>query len=714
MPIRIILFFFTIVFIALRGVWIDVHSWSLPQTLIEKRVNVACTINSIPEKKFHGIQFQCRALKFNQQSISTLFLLRWYRHFQRVSVGERWEFVAKLKPPIGSHNPGGFDYEQFLKSSGVSATGSVIAGTRLFSDKKNSVLSAFRAHVQQQIQEAVANTSFAGFLSAISVGLRDQFSQEDWQLFRNTGTNHLVAIAGLHIGFVFVTFYFLTQWLWRKSTFLLLKMPAPRAALLIAWIAACGYVSVSGFAIPALRSIIMLSCFVIAQWCYQPMPVMTRLIYAVLAILIWNPWSIVDNGFWLSFFSIIVLTLTISGRLQQPNKLIRVFRMQVAIAIGLTPLLFLFFQEVSLISLLANAIAIPYVGFLILPICVLAMILVFFHLTIASHFLFLIDGKLLWLLWKFLAWISSFSFAAYYHAIYNPFVLIAAVIGVLFLLAPRGWSGKWLGCFGLFPLFFYSPALPSAGAFWVSVIDVGQGLSVLVQTKHHVLVYDTGAHFPGGFDYGESVVAPFLRYRGVSRIDRMEISHGDNDHSGGAQALLRDFKVQSVFTSAPKLIQTLHAHYCVSGQQWIWDGVYFNTLNPVQNAVYEDNNSSCVLRISNHHASILLTGDIQAESEKLLADHDGDALKSTVLLVPHHGSKTSSTAVFLNAVRPDIAIVSAGRYNRYHLPASVIVDRYNRRKIKLYNTADDGEISIRFSPQGQVKLNPINGHRHER
>jgi competence protein ComEC len=299
---------------------------------------------------------------------------------------------------------------------------------------------------------------------------------------------------------------------------------------------------------------------------------------------------------------------------------------------------------------------------------------------------------------------AHLSFASYYHAVSNPFVLAMGIIGAVYLLAPKKLPAKWLGCFGLLPLFFFHPATPQKGDFWVTVIDVGQGLSVLVQTTHHVMLYDTGAHFPGGFDYGESVVAPYLRYRDIHIINRLEISHGDNDHSGGAEAIVRDFHVQSFFTSAPKLIAHFHGQYCFAGQNWHWDKVYFKTLNPVSNTPYEDNNSSCVIQISNGKTQLLLTGDIQKQTEYELLDEYGQALRSTVLLIPHHGSSTSSSQSFISAVSPKVAIISAGMLNRYHLPAKKVLFRYQQNHIKVYNTATQGAILIRFLRDGKVRL----------
>ena len=390
------------------------------------------------------------------------------------------------------------------------------------------------------------------------------------------------------------------------------------------------------------------------------------------------------------------------GRLQSENHMKSWIKMQWAMLIGLLPVMLLFFQQISLIAFLANAIAIPWIGFVVLPMALLSVMFYLFDFHFLSQHLFCLTGKLLLPLWQILKWASHFSFASWHHAISNPFVLTLGIMGAIYLLSPRKLPAKWLGCFGLLPLFFYQTPTPKLGDYWVTVIDVGQGLSVLVQTAHHVMLYDTGAHFPEGFDFGESVVAPYLRYRGIHIINRLEISHGDNDHSGGADAIVRDFTVQSIFTSAPQLITHLHAQYCVAGQSWVWDNVHFITLNPGPRSVYQDNNSSCVIQISGRGGKMLLTGDIEKLMEYELVYQYGTQLQSAVLLVPHHGSHTSSSHAFLNAVSPQYAIISAGELNRYHLPSHIVLSRYQQNRVKVYNTANLGAIMIKFGDRISV------------
>ena len=688
-------------------IFIKCTAWKLPVSQIQKTLLIQGIIYSVPEKKFHGVKFEFKVDRFKSKKIKSTMLISWYSHPPKLHIGERWEFSVKLKPPIGSHNPGGFDYSQFLLSQGISATGFVNVPNvhnKLLGRDDFYALQVFREKIQKNISTAIHNQTLAAFVSALCVGLRDGLTESDWQVFQKTGTNHLVAIAGLHIGFVVATVYFLANKLCRLFPRLLLIIPAARFAEIIALLSALAYSALSGFAIPAQRASIMLFFLMMGSIFCRRISIWRRLFFSASIILILNPFDLFEASFCLSFMSICFLSWIMMGRLKTEKHWKSWIKMQVAILIGLLPVMLLFFQQASLVAFFTNAVAIPWIGFVILPMALFAVLLNLFYLHLVSQKLFWLTGKLLLPLWKFLSFAAHLSFASWYHAISSPFLLIAGIMGAIFLLAPRKMPAKWVGCFGLLPLFFFHTATPKESDYWVTVIDVGQGLSVLVQTAHHVMLYDTGAHAPGGFDFGESVVAPYLRYRGIHTINRLEISHGDNDHSGGADAISKDFKVQSIFTSAPKLIAHFHAQYCAAGQSWTWDKVHFTTLNPVKNAPYQDNNSSCVIKISSQKNAMLLTGDIQKVTEAQLVYLYGAQLKSTVLLAPHHGSRTSSSQQFLSAVSPKIAVISAGKLNRYHLPSPLVLSRYQQNHIKVYNTANSGAIMIRFERQGRVLL----------
>ena len=702
------LFLVLFLIIIVHWLWIDFSRWQLPASFIQKSVLIEGEISSIPQKKYRGLSFVFHVNQINHQAINTDFSIAWYQRAPQLQVGQHWQFIVKLKPPIGSQNPGGFDYADFLIHQGISATGYVVTRdqqqNQLLSQKKLCLISHLREKIQQQIASVISNTTIAAFISALCVGLRDGLTQSDWQVFQKTGTNHLVAIAGLHIGFVVAAIYFITNKIARLFPPLLLHIPANRIAEITALCVAILYSAFSGFAIPAQRASIMLFILMMGNIFFQNGSMWYRWFFAMMIVLIINPYDCCEAGFWLSFMSVGLLIWVMGDRLQSPSHLISLGKMQMTMVIGLMPLMFWFFQQISILSFIANAIAIPWVGFVILPFALSASAMCVFHFSWASQKLFWLSGKCLYPLWKILVFLSRISFSSWHHAFPTVTIVLMGMISVIILLAPRGFPAKWMGCFGFLPLFFYHLETPAVGDFKSTVIDVGQGLSVLIQTHDHVMLYDTGAHFPGGFDFGDSVVTPYLREQGISTINRLEISHGDNDHSGGADAIVKNFYVKQIVTSAPKLVKHFHASYCDSTQQWTWDGVHFTTLSPEPNMLYEDNNSSCVIKVTGKYGQLLLTGDIQRETESQLVEQYSNQLRSTILIVPHHGSRTSSSESFISAVSPQYAVISAGKYNRYHLPVASVVDRYQNHHIVLYDTADTGAVSIRFLHTGQVKL----------
>jgi len=649
--------------ILLHFIFIKTHQFQLPKTLIQKKVHIEGVIDSIPQHKFHGLRFQFHERSIQHQKISTHFLISWYAYTPKLQIGQRWELTVTLKPPIGTHNPGGFDYEEYLLSHGITATGYVVtrkAHNKLLGDDHSYFLAVFRQKVEKQIDDSIHDPTRAAFISALCVGLRDGLSQSDWQVFQKTGTNHLVAIAGLHIGFVFACIYFLTKHAWRLSSRLLLIIPASRAAEIISLIGAVSYAALSGFAIPAQRASIMLCCFMIAQLFYRKISIGRRLFFSAGVILILNPFDLVDASFWLSFTSIAILAWATRSRLRSPSHLKSWGKMQLAIVVGLLPLMLFYFQQMSLIAFFANAIAIPWVGFLILPLGLMATFLFLCHAHLWSHDLFWLSGKLLLPLWEFLKYISHYSFASWQHAISNKWILIAGMIGSIFLLAPRGLSARFMGCFGLLPLFFYHPAHPAKGDYRVTVIDVGQGLAVLVQTAHHTLLYKSIDKNRGERKFHQSIVSSYLHTLDISAVN----------------LVIQNFKVNQ--------------------PSWNWDGVHFKVFD-----------HTSIIRISNAAGSLLLTSSIQKSTESSLVKKYGDQLQSTVLLVPNEGSVKAYEKSFIDAVSPMTAIISAGEYNRYHWPAKSVLSRYLQRGIKVYNTACNGAITIRFQRKGDVRLSSV-------
>lgn len=416
---------------------------------------------------------------------------------------------------------------------------------------------------------------------------------------------------------------------------------------------------------------------------------------ALFVTLILNPLSVLTESFWLSFGTIALILYGMSGRLAPKGWWWRWGRVQWVISVGLIPLTLILFQQCSLISVVANSIAIPFLSVLVLPFCLLSVISLFILPQTTSLFLYIADKNLTGL-WFFLTWISKLPIASWQYAIPSTSIFISMVVSILLWLLPKGMPGKWLSIIWILPSVLYKPIKPALGDIWLSLLDVQQGLSVVIQTRNHVLVYDAGAKYHNQLDMGESVVAPYLRAIHVKYINSLVISHGDNDHIGGAETLLNSFRVDSIYSSVPEKMLTPVTHFCLAGLTWQWDDVIFTFLYPTKEMLQLNNDSSCVLRIDNGQHAILLTGDIERFAEKKLLMHSLDQLPAYVLVAPHHGSKTSGVTEFISAVHPYYVLYATGYRNRYHFPHYRIIEAYAKMHAKQFNTADTGTLQLKM------------------
>jgi competence protein ComEC len=392
----------------------------------------------------------------------------------------------------------------------------------------------------------------------------------------------------------------------------------------------------------------------------------------------------------------------VSGRISPKGLWWQWGRIQWVIALGLVPLSIALFQQCSLISFAANSVAIPWVGFIVVPLSLLGSFLFIFSNHAAALVLTLAD-KILSLLWIVLTWFSHLPNVVWYQTVPHTWMLIAAIIGMIFLLFPAGVPGRYFGIVWLLPLALYKPTVPQPGEAWLTLLDIGQGLSAVVQTRTHTLVFDTGPRLSASFDMGDSVVVPFLHSINTKKIDMLVVSHSDNDHIGGAAAVMSQLPVLSVKTSAVKFFA--HADLCLRGDAWTWDGVNFSFLYPTQETLNKDNNSSCVLRVASGKQQILLTGDIEKLAEKDLAANEQGNLPATILIAPHHGSKTSAVKNFVNLVDPKYVLFATGYRNRYHFPHPSVVKLYQEKNVIAYNTAATGAIQFQLNST-EVKLAP--------
>jgi competence protein ComEC len=623
------------------------------------------------------------------------------RQPQSMQAGERWHMTVRLKAPHGGSNPHGFDYELWLWEQGVQVTGYVRTGRadpepRRLGQTWWHPVERLRQQVREQIFAAVPDRAQAGLLAALVVGDQRAIERADWDVFRATGVAHLMSISGLHITMFAWAAALAVGWLWRRSGRLCLWLPAPHAALLGGVLLAAGYALFSGWGVPAQRTVLMLATvgglrLSGKRW---PWPVVWALACAVVVAA--DPWALLQAGFWLSFVAVGVLFASGDNR-AEPSAPSRgsaahavasvgaMLREQWVITLALTPLTLLLFGQVSLVGLLANALAIPWVTLVITPLAMAGVV---------AGPLWSVAAGAVALLGQTLQWLAELPFAVLSLPQAPLWAGLVGLLGGVLLVTPGPRSLRSLGLPLLLPvLLWQAPKLP-AGEFSVLAPDIGQGNAVLVRTRNHALVYDAGPRFSSESDAGHRVLVPLLRALGTT-LDRVVLSHRDTDHVGGAAAVLAMQGQASLLSSLEpqhELQVQRPGVRCEAGQRWRWDGVDFEVLHPLADDYAQPaqpNALSCSLRISNGSQAALLVGDIeQAQEARLVAS--GVRLDATLLLVPHHGSKTSSSAAFLDAVQPRIAMVQAGYRNRFGHPAAPVLARYAARQIALVDSPHCG------------------------
>ncbi len=679
----------------LRAEWI--LSGTLPASLEGRELVVQGVVESIPKPFERGVRFEfaVETLELDGRRLSAPDRLRlsWYSPPLSLAAGERWRLTVRLKRPHGFSNPAGFDYERWLFQHGIQATGYVRgqADNRRLGTAAGYPVARMRERIAALIDDRLQGSSAAGIVKALAVGVRDGIDDAQWQVLRATGTGHLMAISGLHIGLVAGLSFLLARRLWSLSSRAALLLAAPRAAALTAVLAAGAYAALAGFGLPTQRALIMVASFMTAVYVRGALAPGRGLTVALLAVLILDPLSVLSAGFWLSFGAVGVILLGMSGRLAATGLWWRWGRVHALVAVGLLPLTLAFFGENPWLAPLANLVAVPWMGTFVVPL-VLAGILLILPFPILGEWLLKGGAAAVEMLWPLLSWLAERDLVYRAPSSGEPWLVLAAVIGVVLLLLPRGFPGRWLGLLWMAPLLLGIAEGPAPGELRVTLLDVGQGLATVVRTSDHVLVYDTGPRFSASFDAGQSVVLPFLRSQGITGIDTLIVSHGDSDHAGGVSSLLRWLPVERLLTSAPGRWPT--AAPCRAGQAWRWDGVDFRILHPQQPTMKNDNNQSCVLRIVAGGTRFLLPGDIEKGPERLLVRRYGEELGANILIAPHHGSNTSSTVRFLDTVAPDLALFSVGYRNRFRLPSERVLSRYRERDVQIHDTATHGAITV--------------------
>ncbi len=704
----------------------------LPEALEGRDLVVTGVVASLPQRSAAGLRFRfepdAAALDGQPVRVPQVIAVGWYkgRHDDaalsqpqgELRAGQRWRFTLRLRQPHGNLNPHGFDYELQLFEQGVGATGYVRDGAAArFVDRRDAPapellhraagfpVERLRQRVRDAIEASVADSRAAGVLAALSVGDQGAIEREDWDLYRNTGVAHLVSISGLHITMFAWLAGGLIARLWRRGRRVTLWLPAPLAARCGGLVCATAYAVFSGWGVPSQRTIWMLAVVTLAQALGVRWPWLLVLLLAGVVVTALDPWALLQAGFWLSFVAVGLLMASSSraagtaarrtalpGWRGWPRRVAAAvradLRTQLIATVGLTPLTLVFFQQVSVVGFAANLVAIPLITLVITPLALLGV--AFVPLWAAGA----------WAVQQLnavLGGLAALPGAVWLVPVAPPWAQLAGLVGAVLLVLPLPWRMRLLALPLLVPLLLPPRHLPAHGQFDLLALDVGQGTSVLVRTRSHLLVFDAGPQYSRASDAGQRVLLPLLRARGESRIDRLLLSHRDLDHVGGAAAVLKALPVGDLLSSLelehPLLALAAHATRCHAGQSWTWDGVRFEILRPLA-ADYaltlKSNAMSCVLRVSGGGRSALLTGDIEREQEAALLAAAPDALRSDVLIVPHHGSKTSSTGAFLDAVQPKVAVFQAGYRNRFGHPAPEVLARYRERGIEVDVTPSCG------------------------
>ena len=695
-------------------------------------------VMSLPEADDRALRFNFRIDRVTHygrpiESDPGLVRLSWYQNRQSLRPGERWQLKLRLKRPHGYQNPGGFDYESWLFQNRLRATGYVVddQGNARLRPAARLSPAALRFTLRETIRAALGDDPLAGFVPALAVGDRSGLGAAHWETLTATGTNHLIAISGLHIGLVAGLVYLLLLKCWGLlqvwAPAPLGSLPAIRVAAISAMLAALAYALLAGFSLPTRRALIMLWVYFGMKLHDRTVPAGDVLGLALIAVLLLDPFAALAASFWLSFGAVAVIFYGIGYRVHlQQRRLWEWGRVQYIVTLGLVPALAWYYQQLPVFSLFANLFAVPWVSFVVIPLVFGGCLL----LGAGPDALLQLALLSLHALWWVLEFVAAWEFQLLPVARPGLLSMATISIGVLILLLPRGLAPRWLGLLWLAPLFFPAKPGPAFGEVEMNVLDVGQGLAVVVRTQNHNLLYDTGPAYASGFNTGEAVVVPFLRSAGLGALDLLVLSHGDNDHRGGLPGVLAEVPVARVVTSVPEVVAPALAktdvvrddgggagpvvprkqtEECRDGQSWRWDGVEFRVLHPPDAVEMSANDLSCVLQVRTGEHTLLLSGDIEKDAEQSLLQRHGADLQADLLLVPHHGSKTSSTHEFITTVAPVIAIFPVGYRNRFGLPHKDVVARYRERGVRLLSTAESGAIRVVAGPGGMT----LTEHRKE-
>ncbi|MBN2606696.1 MAG: DNA internalization-related competence protein ComEC/Rec2 [Thiotrichales bacterium] len=752
----------------LLSFYVENTSIKIPETAFNQKVWVEGEIVGLSTEKQTDfgqkkVQFTLKLSRINQQSLpptwqifSPRIRLSWYFDKTATSptslpkAGEKWRFYIKLKPDHFSLNPGAFDYETYLFQQHVQAVGYVLNAKTYATAQRLAAPSqvSLQQWIWQRLSPWFQQSAFGGVFGALLYGDKSQITAPQWQVFRQTGTVHLMAISGLHIGIMAAIGFWLFASIW-KGLVLYLPLTALRQRISrtprVIWgsLGASGfafmYMALAGFAIPTVRAglmVLILLIFVVFRRRFQ---VWTALALAAFFITLPDSRAVLSQGFWLSFIAVAIIYAVIASPGFQGRRTWQQFLLlQLALTLGMAPILTLFYGQVPTIGVVANLIAVPVVTLLALPLLMLSAVFILLFgtwLPGVAEFVMGVNNEL----WQWLWWglneilkLGQHTAVYWMPGIVSPVALIGLYVGLVIWVSAKwptefSFKGKilpwreayrWLGAVLMIALFFllsfgYSQFKNglSPGEVKVTLLDVGQGQAMVIETRDHTLVYDTGPKFSDALDGASMALLPYLAHEKRNSVDLLVVSHSDMDHAGGTQTLLQNIEVDHAISGQPKklnnrLQQTsikMQFMPCFAGQSWTFDQVHFDVLSPQKGVVAsDDNDASCVLRISTGKTAMMVMGDASKAIEHTLIEQarkPGNlALKSEVLIAGHHGSHTATSLAWLETIQPKLVLFSAGYFNRYHFPNKPVVERINKLGISMIDTACNGAITLKMTP----------------
>ena len=699
-------------------------SYRLSDELTGQDIRVTGVVASVPKYDDRRTSFTFKIEQIEPIGQDTMMSvkrisLNWYgKSGRELRAGQRWQLFVRLKPPAGLGNPGGFDYERWLFHSRIHATGYVrdkpLAPQLLAS---TLTLAAIRQRLSERLSKLDAANETTALVQGLTVGISNNISTAHWATLRQSGTAHLLAISGLHIGLISAWAYFVARWVWlgvsvatvytrrrtsaetipvHKTTWGINKITL---CIVLSLGCALAYAALAGFSLPTVRALIMLSIVAFAIVCRRIWPATTAILFALLVVLLLDPLVLLSVGFWLSFGTVAALIYLHNGRLHRHRGMVAGFKVHLQLGLVLLPATAWFFQQGALVAPIANLIAVPVVGMFVVPLSLITLATSFISVSVANWLLIAVQ----WVLEQLLVCLDlllRIPAANQILFLSEPIVLFGSLAALVLFFAPRGLSLRWLSLPLVAPAIVINLLGKPVDGFELHVLDVGQGLAAVIFTKEHTVLFDTGKKISANSSMVERVVQPFLHANGRHTLDHVVISHADDDHAGGLSNVLSLFPKASLWASDESNLLSTNASRCEAGKTFVLDKVRFVFLHPAKHDLGSKNDQSCVMLVYYEQARVLLTGDIEAQAEQRLVDRMSGELPVNVLIAPHHGSATSSTTEFVNLLRPQHVIFAAGQGNKFGFPDDEVVARYAAIGAETYTTGDSGAISVVFNSQG--------------